>query len=445
MNDLWSRETDTPHVDKVNPYTTNQTVHADKSVTFMSTRALDTGLPNSYVIEPDKDITMCFAFSKKGWQLHNHGNDRGVYTMRLNSDRTTQVLFSQAKYIKWHAWIMLYCWTVACLLEVFSNRYWKHFYSVHQWIHSIVGYVTFILTTYAIWIAYKQRNRTIIWGYHPIAGFITYIIGGLVILLGMISMFKRKFIRKDWETSKLIWWASVHRIVAYLLIFVSQVTLIAGFYIFYKQLMETTRGYALAALNFVVFWGSLAGGEIWHRKRLAREDPFTKVQETMTEKEFNDLVERGRKLVILDEFVLDVYDYIDWHPGGKFLLSHNIGRDVSKFFHGGYSLENNLGSRPAPGYKHSNLARQVVNKLIIAQFQKERIVQSTLCHLVENESHLLNKTTKVLYLHSLNSESVPNFKAFYPGLSSLGKHFLVRTLTGNKPARHYTVCNVMQP
>jgi hypothetical protein len=184
----------------------------------------------------------------------------------------------------------------------------------------------------------------------------------------MISMFKRKFIRKDWETSKLIWWASVHRIVAYLLIFVSQVTIIAGFYIFYKQLMETTRGCVLAALNFIVFWGSLAGGEIWHRCRLAREDPFTKVQETMTEKEFNDLVERGRKLVILDEFVLDISDYIDWHPGGKFLLSHNIGRDISKFFHGGYSLENNLGSRPAPGYKHSNLARQVVNKLIIAQF-----------------------------------------------------------------------------
>jgi len=27
----------------------------------------------------------------------------------------------------------------------------------------------------------------------------------------------------------------------------------------------------------------------------------------------------------------------------------------------------------------------------------------------------------------------------------LGKHFLVRTLQGRKPARHYTVCNVMHP
>jgi hypothetical protein len=94
MNDLWSRETDTPHVDKVNPYTTIKTVNANKSVTFVSTRALDTGLQNSYAIEPDKDITMCFAFNQKTWQLHNHENDRGVFTMRLNSDGTTQVLFS---------------------------------------------------------------------------------------------------------------------------------------------------------------------------------------------------------------------------------------------------------------------------------------------------------------------------------------------------------------
>jgi cytochrome b involved in lipid metabolism len=30
------------------------------------------------------------------------------------------------------------------------------------------------------------------------------------------------------------------------------------------------------------------------------------------------------------------------HPGGKFVIEHNIGRDVSKFFYGGYSLDGNL-------------------------------------------------------------------------------------------------------
>jgi len=132
--------------------------------------------------------------------------------------------------------------------------------------------------------------------------------------------------------------------------------------------MDTARGVVLAVLNFVLFWGSLAVAECFYRCRLAREDPFFKINATMTQKQFNDFVEHGRKLVILDEFVLDVASYISWHPGGRFVLNHNIGRDISKFFHGGYSLENNLGPRPAAGYKHSNVARQVVNSLIIAQF-----------------------------------------------------------------------------
>jgi len=86
----------------------------------------------------------------------------------------------------------------------------------------------------------------------------------------------------------------------------------------------------------------------------------------MTQREFEDHVDRGRKLVILDEFVLDVAKYIDWHPGGRFLITHNIGRDISKCFYGGYALEGNLGPTLAPTWTHSNIARQVVNQLIIA-------------------------------------------------------------------------------
>jgi cytochrome b involved in lipid metabolism len=51
-------------------------------------------------------------------------------------------------------------------------------------------------------------------------------------------------------------------------------------------------------------------------------------------------VSKGEKLVILDDMVLDMSSYAINHPGGNFTIEHNIGRDVSKFFYGGYSLEN---------------------------------------------------------------------------------------------------------
>ena len=39
------------------------------------------------------------------------------------------------------------------------------------------------------------------------------------------------------------------------------------------------------------------------------------------------------------------------HPGGKFVIEHNIGRDISKFFFGGYSLEYSSGLHT---HTHSN-------------------------------------------------------------------------------------------
>mmetsp|Transcript_72594 Transcript_72594/g.100653 ORF Transcript_72594/g.100653 Transcript_72594/m.100653 type:complete len:85 (+) Transcript_72594:1222-1476(+) len=66
--------------------------------------------------------------------------------------------------------------------------------------------------------------------------------------------------------------------------------------------------------------------------------------------------------------VVDVGSFISHHPGGRFVLEHNLGTDISKFFYGGYVLEGNINVRNPPhGYLHSNYAREVVNKLAIAQ------------------------------------------------------------------------------
>lgn len=66
-------------------------------------------------------------------------------------------------------------------------------------------------------------------------------------------------------------------------------------------------------------------------------------------------MKKGEALCILDDMVLDISKYMKNHPGGKFLISHNIGRDISKFFYGGYAQENFI---PKPKtHIHSNIAR----------------------------------------------------------------------------------------
>lgn len=53
-------------------------------------------------------------------------------------------------------------------------------------------------------------------------------------------------------------------------------------------------------------------------------------------------VAEGRQLVVLNNLILDVetkpLGYADFHPGGKFVMTKNFGRDISKFFYGGYSM-----------------------------------------------------------------------------------------------------------
>jgi cytochrome b involved in lipid metabolism len=64
----------------------------------------------------------------------------------------------------------------------------------------------------------------------------------------------------------------------------------------------------------------------------------------MTITEFHKWVSAGKNLVILDNFVLDIGSFAMVHPGGKFALTRTIGRDISKYFYGGFHILSEKGS-----------------------------------------------------------------------------------------------------
>ena len=70
-------------------------------------------------------------------------------------------------------------------------------------------------------------------------------------------------------------------------------------------------------------------------------------------KQVYESVANGTPLVLLDNLVLNVSEFMNQHPGGRFLIRHHIGTDISKYFYGGYALEGNLGRSPAQGHNHS--------------------------------------------------------------------------------------------
>lgn len=75
--------------------------------------------------------------------------------------------------------------------------------------------------------------------------------------------------------------------------------------------------------------------------------------------------------------VLDMGSYIEKHPGGRFSIEANVGRDVSKYFYGGYALEN---INPVKPHTHSNDARRLVDKLAIGYLDKRTAVNRMKIH-----------------------------------------------------------------
>ena len=73
--------------------------------------------------------------------------------------------------------------------------------------------------------------------------------------------------------------------------------------------------------------------------------------------------------MILDDLVLNVEDFFLYHPGGKFLLQQTLGRDISKYFYGGYSLE----PQTVSPHRHSDQARQIVNSLTVARLAHGKV------------------------------------------------------------------------
>lgn len=80
--------------------------------------------------------------------------------------------------------------------------------------------------------------------------------------------------------------------------------------------------------------------------------------------QFNNLVKIGRKLVLFNNFVVDVEPFMDEHPGTRFVLSQNIGRDIGKYFYGAYSMEEDV----AP-HIHSHYAAGIIKKLTIGKLE----------------------------------------------------------------------------
>jgi hypothetical protein len=167
---------------------------------------------------------------------------------------------------------------------------------------------------------------------HRVMGFVMANLS-LALFIGGLSIKCLKEKLSTWRTHKILKLAKLHRYLGYFAISGAHLTMFYGIkapklWIFFSYLIP---------LLLVLLWL-----ELRYRKQCLKFSPLqmTDNLEIISAEQFKRSVWReGKHWVILDDLVLDISEYQTRHPGGKFFLEHNRGRDVSKYFYGGYKME----------------------------------------------------------------------------------------------------------
>lgn len=262
--------------------------------------------------------------------------------------------------------MMWFSWTVIAMLQIIFTRYNKQNWRWSQFLHNFFGISAGVLTLIAWLIMMSYKNWTVSLNVfdHALFGMIFFALTLLMVMGGFFGWLRRN-INRPWQTANMLKFKRIHMYFAYFVFFFVQTAVVTGILARAGNLNQSVgskKGGWLVTLNLLIWGGVMSLMEFKHRRFLKEDYEYHIKRSTpnFTSEDFNLEVKKGRRLVILNEYVVDIGEFTEYHPGGKFVMCINVGRDISKFFYGGYCLEDNNGGRPAEGHNHSNYARMIV-------------------------------------------------------------------------------------
>ena len=324
---------------------------------------------------------------------HPRGGFSAKFQMRIEANGYVNQINVFDLYVL-HGIVLSVSWGLLALLQLSSSRYLKMYVGVSMWTHRISGFLIFLATFTIAMLTFKQDEWELKPGLHPALGLTVVCCMSALTIGGIVA---RMLLEKTtWNTVLAVRIKMGHKLFGYLVLLVSQVALLTG------GLAYADRGNALAEtlviFEVILFSVLVITFEIFFQVYKKKEQPFREVQARIPRHEFDERIRNGEKLVILDDMVLDVRRFRSEHPGGQFLIDFHVGRDVSKFFYGGYVLENQSGMTP---YTHSNVARAIVNSMIVGKLNEaSETFEGQITH-----NYNINSTTKV-FTFTIDSENV---------------------------------------
>ncbi|TNV80991.1 hypothetical protein FGO68_gene3814 [Halteria grandinella] len=343
-----------------------------------------------------------------------------------------------------HGWLLWVSWTLIGFVMIVSMRYFKYAYKWRVFTHAVLGISSTLLNLiYGLGAIYKNDGRVSF----TVHGILGTLFSCLMVLNCFLGFFCHTLLTHTiWKGKCLQRVTRIHKLLSYLILGFGQCIVLGGLISFYR--MFETNGYTdravdLSYLGFInagVFAVLIGWLEVWQwlktrnggialRVNCVSDDNKPRI---ISIDEFDRLVDKGEQLAIINDKVVNLREYSS-HPGGKFTLQANIGRDIAKFFDGGYSMES--GVNPV---NHSYQALRVFDKLTIG-YLNNQAVQSE----AKIASYLyLNKHTAIIKFST--PKVVQGMKSYYSRFKDHGRHFQL-AFPKLKIVRYYTTCNCMQP
>ena len=219
--------------------------------------------------------------------------------------------------------------------------------------HNILGLFVAIVTIYSSMEMFAHRNWVPSLSVHSVLGIMALVLTLLASISGVITACMMMCYRgdKEWsEREKVYNVARAHRYISYVMLLWGNAVVTGGTWTYLNTIGFSPYG-PIALIEITIF------GFLWivHECVLRRynRNNFKIIeghdlqaiqerngQKIWTSAEIEKAVSLGDSICVCDNLVLRTDGYERVHPGGKFVIVKNFGRDIAKFYYGNYSLMN---------------------------------------------------------------------------------------------------------
>ena len=159
---------------------------------------------------------------------HSNRRNLDIYVMSNGKVSTAEAANNDLGFAI-HGLTMYLCWSILSIVQLFLNRYLRHYWRWKQGAHTIIGILSLCLTAYAVYQAYSSSHFHFGHSVHAYAGLITCGLILVMAFLGLVSCVMRTHCcNMDWKSPRLVCFTKLHRYLAFAIIIGSQATVSFG-------------------------------------------------------------------------------------------------------------------------------------------------------------------------------------------------------------------------